>query len=65
MPNELPRECLRLLREQAGVIAACQAAAAGMSTAAIRSQLRSGRWQVMQRGVYAAFTGKPDREAVL
>ena len=65
MPKELPQECLRLRNDQAGVIAAWQATAAGMSATAIRVLLRAGRWQVMQRGVYAAFTGKPTRAAEL
>jgi hypothetical protein len=64
-PNELPQECLQLLRDQDGVIAAWRAAAAGISAAAIRSQLRNGRWRALHRGVYATFTGKPTRGAEL
>lgn len=65
MPTELPRECLRLLREQDGVITVGQAVSAGMAAKAVRAQVRAGRWQVLYRGVYAAFTGKPSRQAVL
>jgi very-short-patch-repair endonuclease len=36
-----------------------------MSPDAIDWQLRSGRWQVLQRGVYSVFTGLPTREATL
>ena len=43
MPKELPQECLRLRNDQAGVIAAWQATAAGMSATAIRVLLRAGR----------------------
>jgi len=64
MPTELPRECRRLLHEQDGVISARQATAAGMPPTAIRALVRAGRWRAMQRGVYAAFTGKPSWEAV-
>jgi len=36
-----------------------------MSDKSVRDQVRAGRWQVMHRGVYAAFTGKPGRRAEL
>jgi putative AbiEi antitoxin of type IV toxin-antitoxin system len=65
MSTELPGECLRLLREQDGVITIGQAVSAGMAAKAVRARVRAGRWQVMQRGVYAAFTGKPSRRAEL
>ena len=65
MTTELPRECLRLLKDQDGVITVGQAVSAGMAAKAVRAQVRAGRWQVMQRGVYAAFTGKPSRLAEL
>ncbi len=31
----------------------------------MRTRLRNGRWQRLHRGVYAAFSGKPTREAAL
>jgi hypothetical protein len=65
MPAALPPECLRLLDRQDGVIAVGQAVAAGVSAKAVRARVRAGRWQVMQRGVYAAFTGRPSRRAEL
>lgn len=65
MSTELPRECLRLLKEQDGVITVGQAVSAGMAARAVRARVRAGRWQVMHRGVYAAFTGKPSRAAEL
>ena len=65
MPAALPLECLRLLDNQDGVITVSQAVAAGMSAKGVRDQVRAGRWQGMHRGVYAAFTGKPDRRAEL
>ncbi len=39
--------------------------AAGLSAAAIDNRLRSGRWQRLHQGVYATFTGSPDRQARL
>jgi hypothetical protein len=65
MPTELPRECLRLLKDQGGVITIGQAESTGLPAKSVRDQVRAGRWQVMQRGVYAAFTGRPTREAEL
>src|SRR5271165_502009 len=36
-----------------------------MSAATIDNKLRSGRWQQLQYGIYATFTGMPTREAQL
>jgi hypothetical protein len=65
MPVELTPECLQVLADQDGVIASSQAVAAGLSDKALRDQVRAGRWQVLHRGVYAAFTGRPPRLAEL
>jgi hypothetical protein len=65
MSNGLPPECLRLLLEQNGVISISQAVSAGLTAKFVRDQVRAGRWQVLHRGVYAAFTGRPDRGAEL
>jgi hypothetical protein len=54
-----------IVRGQAGVISRRQACAAGMSTTRIDSKLRSMRWQQLQQGVYATFSGAPDRDAQL
>jgi very-short-patch-repair endonuclease len=63
--QQLPDECLRLLKRQSGVIASWQAASAGLSPDRIRGLIRAGRWQRLDFGVYAAFTGPPSRDAVL
>ena len=65
MPSELPPGCLRLLNEQAGVIAVGQAVNVGLTAKAVRAQVHAGRWQLMHRGIYAAFTGQPPRQAEL
>jgi hypothetical protein len=39
--------------------------AAGLSSDMIKSKLRNERWQRLYRGVYALFTGSPDRRAQL
>ena len=54
-----------IARGQAGVISRQQACAAGMSTTRIVNKLRSMRWQQLQQGVYATFSGTPDRAARL
>ena len=65
MSVELSRECLRLIDRQGGVLAIGQALEAGMTAEHVRNQVRSGRWQVMHRGVYAAFNGTASRRAEL
>jgi very-short-patch-repair endonuclease len=50
---------------QAEVIARRQGAEAGIGPDTMRCRVRNGRWQRLQRGVYAAFSGEPAREAVL
>jgi hypothetical protein len=54
-----------LLELQSGVISRQQAMESGLPPAAIDSQVRSGRWQRLHSGVYATFTGRPDRQAQL
>ena len=54
-----------LLDHQHGVIARWQIAQPGRRPLPVENQLRSGRWQPLCRGVYAAFTGPPPRTAVL
>jgi hypothetical protein len=59
-------ECQRdLLRLQRGVITRRQALAAGLTDKAIVVRLQSGRWQRLQTGVYATFSGEPPRSAIL
>jgi Transcriptional regulator, AbiEi antitoxin len=62
---EIPRECRWLLDRQNGVLALRQALEAGVTEAQIRNQVRSGRWRVMHRGVYATFNGTAGRPAEL
>ena len=53
-------QCHELLAVQADAIARRQGAQAGIDPHTMRSRVRSGRWQRLQRGVYAAFSGEPD-----
>jgi hypothetical protein len=54
-----------LLAVQASAIARRQGASSGIDPRAMRSRVRNGRWQQLQRGVYAAFSGDPARETLL
>ena len=65
MPRKMPQACHELAQLQAGVISRRQALDKGMSPDEINWRLRSGRWQVLQYGVYSTFTGPPTREATL
>jgi very-short-patch-repair endonuclease len=65
MPIELSPDCRELIELQSGVISRQQAILGGMSPDVIDGLLRSRRWQCLQRGSYAVFTGEPPREAVL
>lgn len=53
------------LEVQAAAIARRQGAGVGIHPETMRTRVRSGRWQRLQRGVYAAFSGDPARETVL
>ena len=65
MPIDIPPQARELLAAQGKAIAHRQGADTGMDPEAMRTWLRSGRWQRLQRGVYAAFSGDPARETVL
>ncbi|HEY7145041.1 MAG TPA: hypothetical protein VH637_12425 [Streptosporangiaceae bacterium] len=65
MTIELSAAARQLLDVQRGVIACWQAPAVGLELTSIKSQARSGRWQRLQLGVVATFTGEPGREAQL
>jgi predicted transcriptional regulator of viral defense system len=65
MPTDLPPELRELLDRQAGVISRQQAATAGLTADAIDNKLRYLRWQRLQQGIYATYSGSPDRLAQL
>lgn len=60
-----PLSYRELLSLQRGVLSRGQALDLGLSLDVVRWRLRSGRWQRLHRGVYAAFSGEPPREAML
>jgi hypothetical protein len=55
----------RRLTGQADAIARRQSAEVGIDQESMRNWVRSGRWQRLQRGVYATFSGYPARETML
>jgi hypothetical protein len=63
--QQLPPQCLRLLRRQSGVIASWQAEAADLAARRMEALVTAERWQRLHYGVYGSFTGKPPRAAVL
>ena len=58
-------EDLPHLPAQAAAIARRQSQLVGIDPDTMRNRVRSGRWQQIQRGVYATFSGEPLRETVL
>ena len=50
---------------QAHAIARHQGVLTGIDPDTMRNRLRDGRWQRLQRGVYAVFSGNPARETLL
>jgi hypothetical protein len=65
MPLELPPACRDAAALQGGVLSREQAILGGLTSDDIGRRLGNGRWQRLERGVYAVFTGEPPREATL
>jgi Transcriptional regulator, AbiEi antitoxin len=65
MGRVLPAACRDLLELQDGVISRAQALPAGLGGATVRSMVRSGRWQLLHRGVYLAHSGPPGPTSLL
>jgi hypothetical protein len=65
MSTELPALSRELLAVQGNSIARRQSTSLGIDPRAMRSRVSSGRWQRLQRGVYATFSGEPARETIL
>lgn len=65
MPTDMPPQGGELTAAQGKAIARRQGSAASIDPQTMRNRIRSGRWQQLQRGVYATFSGEPTRETVL
>jgi hypothetical protein len=65
MPTDIPPRARDLLAAQGRAIASRQGAVAGVGSRVMSRRAGSGRWQRLQRGVYATFSGDPARETML
>jgi very-short-patch-repair endonuclease len=65
MASDGPEPLAALLIDQHGVLTRPQALGGGMTDKAVAARLRTGRWQRLQRGVYATFSGTPPRSALI
>lgn len=65
MPKDISPQARELLAAQGQVIASRQSGEAGIGSRAMRRRGGSGRWQRLQRGVYATYSGDPARETTL
>ena len=65
MVTRVSAQCGELIEYQRGILARWQAADCASDLSAIDSLIRARRWQCMYRGVYAAYTGPPSRQAAL
>lgn len=65
MKYQIPPDLRDLARFQGGVVTRPQALSAGLSTGAITSRLKYGKWRQIYWGVYVTYTGPVSREAQL
>jgi very-short-patch-repair endonuclease len=65
MATGLSDELRELAHAQSGVLTRSQALGGGLTRTMIRFQLEQGRWQRLQTGVYALYSGPPTRLTVL
>ena len=65
MSRDSYREWLMLLDAQCGIVDRRQALGLGFTSSRIQHRLRSGKWQCVYEGVYAAFSGRLSRDARL
>jgi hypothetical protein len=65
MNYDIPATATETAQRQAGAISRRQLLDAGCNSKLIAKRLKRGRWQQLHRGVYAVFTGPPERETWL
>jgi very-short-patch-repair endonuclease len=65
MVTNLSPGCRDLIEHQRGVLARWQVADNELDRSCVDNLLRSGRWQRLYLGMYAAFTGVPSRESLM
>jgi hypothetical protein len=65
MAQDLPPELRELAEIQCGIVSRSQVLAAGLTKDIVSTRLGRGGWQRMYPGIYAAFSGQPNRCAKL
>src|SRR5262245_64380884 len=65
MVTHVSARCRELIEFQRGILARWQVADRPPDLDAVQALVRSGRWQTLYRGVYAAYTGPPSRQSAL
>ena len=65
MPKQVPAQLRELADFQHGVLTTRQARSGGLTMDQLRSRVSQGSWQRVHAGVYAVFSGEPQRSAVL
>jgi very-short-patch-repair endonuclease len=65
MTSELPGELRELAEAQGGALTRGQALSGGLTATILRFRIERGRWQRLETGVYAVFSGPPGRRTVL
>ena len=63
--QQIPPQLLEVAESQCGIVTKKQAVAAGLSRSIIAAHVRYGRWQRLHPGIYATFTGRLGRAALL
>ena len=65
MTTQLPDELRELAHAQSGALTRGQALGGGLTRTMIRFRIEQGRWQRLQTGVYAVYSGPPARLTIL
>jgi hypothetical protein len=65
MDPDLPPQLRAIAETQCGVLSCAQILAGGLTRGSLISRLRRASWQRMHPGVYATFSGEPNRLATL
>jgi hypothetical protein len=63
--TDLPTRLRAIAETQYGILSTSQIVQAGLTRSIVRSRLRRGSWQRLHPGIYATFSGEPNRAATL
>jgi hypothetical protein len=65
MAADLPARLRAIAESQRGILSSSQIRQAGLTRSIVKSRLRRGSWQRLHPGIYATFSGEPNRAATL